>query len=145
MAGDGDRGAHDGDDGLFEVGGGHRGAKEGERVDAARGRVDQAGVVVLPAGLVLLRAAVVVHGEQDRSVLGGPGAQVDCGLAAVGADFEERVSGARSAGPASGLVEGQALGLGHEPDGLAGDGPQVLVHRFLRRSVRRRVITNGLC
>ena len=64
-----------------------------------------AGVVVLPAGLVLLRAAVVVDGEDRAADLAGGGAEVDRGLAAVGADLERRavrepLAGDRGAGAA---------------------------------------------
>ena len=70
------------------------------------------GVVVLPAGLVLLRAAVVVDGEDGPAHLAGRGAEVDRGLAAVGADLERRAVREPLAGPA---VQQQPLVLGHEP------------------------------
>ena len=74
-----------------------RAAEHRQRVHHAQLRVDQAGVVVLPAGLVLLRAAVVVEGEHHAAGRPRRGAEVDRGLAAVGADLERRAR--RRGGP----------------------------------------------
>jgi len=80
----------DGDDRILQVGAEDRPPEVGQGVHQAGLGVHQVGLVVLPARLVLLRAAVVVHREQHGAGLGRRGAEVDRGLAAVGADLEER-------------------------------------------------------
>ena len=89
------------------------------------------GVVVLPPGLVLLRAAVVVDGEDGAADLAGGGAEVDRGLAAVGADLERRAVRQPLAGVA---VQQQALVLGHEALRVAGVLEQVVTHHGVHAS-----------
>ena len=105
------RPADDRDDLVLEPGARDRAAEDRQRVHQPELGVDEGGVVVLPAGLVLLRAAVVVDGEDRAADLAGRRAEVDRGLAAVGADLERRAVGESLAGVA---VQQQPLVLGHE-------------------------------
>ena len=111
------RPADDRDDLVLEPGAGEGAAEDRQGVHQPELGVDQRRVVVLPAGLVLLRAAVVVDGEDGAAHLAGRRAEVDRGLAAVGADLERRPVGQPLAGVA---VQQQALVVGHEA--LRGQG-----------------------
>ena len=82
-------------------------------------------VVVLPPGLVLLRPAVVVDGEQHGAARPSGGAEVDRRLAAVRADLEQRPD---AAAVEPGVVQREALVVGHEPDRGAGVLQQHRVH-----------------
>src|SRR3546814_18507768 len=67
----------------------------------------------------------MVHGEEDAADLAGCCADIDRGLAAIGADLE--------AGPGAELVardavQEEALVLGHEPLGGAGAGTPLSRH-----------------
>ena len=86
--------------------------------------------MVLPARLVLLGAVVVVDGEQQHPGIGGGRAEVHARLAAVGADLEQRQPGAGRLG--TGALEGEALVVGHEPDGVARHLQPPLVHSRVR-------------
>jgi hypothetical protein len=117
--------AHDHDHALLQAGGGQGGAQARQRVQAAGGRVDQVGVVVLPAGLVFLGTAVVVDGDHHLARGTGRGGEVDGGLAAVGADLQDRA--ARRV-PGGGIEQGEALGGRHEAGDGFGGTQQVRVH-----------------
>ena len=82
-------------------------------------------VVVLPAGLVFLGAAVVVDGDDQLAGGAGRGGEVNGGLAAVGADLQDR---ADRRVPGGGVEQGEALGGGHEAGGGFGGAQQVRVH-----------------
>ena len=127
------RPADDGDHLVLEAGGRDGAAEDGQRVHQPELGVDQRRVVVLPAGLVLLRAAVVVDGEDRAAGLARGRAEVDRGLAAVGADLQHRAraGAARSAD----AVQQQPLVLGHEPLRGAGVLEQVGGHLRHARSL----------
>jgi hypothetical protein len=127
--------ADDRDDDRLQARTGEGAAERGQRVDAAV-RAQEAGVEVLLAGLLLLRPPVVVDREEDGAAGAGRGAEVDGGLAAVGADLQQR---AQAGGPQGGLVEGEALGLGHEAERGPRRPPEVVVHRTRDGHQRRSV------
>jgi hypothetical protein len=118
--------ADDRDHLVLQARGGDRGAEDRQRVHLAEAGVDQLRVVVLPSRLDLLRAPVVVDGDDHGPGLPGRRAEVDGGLAAVGADLADGT--ARAVIPGH-LEQGQALLRRHETLGVLGGSQQLRRHR----------------
>jgi len=126
VSGNGGRLTDHRDHAVLQAGQGERAPEDGQGVHQAELRVHQRRVVVLPACLVLLGAAVMVQREHDAVSLARGGAEVDRGLAAVGADLEDRPG--REPFP-RGAVQQEALLVGHEPLRRQGVRVQVGRHR----------------
>ena len=109
--------SHDGDDNVLELRLLDRAPEPWQCVHATSARIDEARVVVLPPCLVLLGATMVVDGVQHCVAFARRGAEVDRGLAAVGADLEQWTA---PAAPQSGVVQREPFVVGHEPDRGAG-------------------------
>lgn len=116
---------------VLQPGAGDGAPELAQRVQLADLRVHQGRVVVLPAGLVLLGATVVVDRDDPPSGAAGRRAEVDRGLAAVGADLH-RQPGAQVL--QRGLVERLPLVGGHEAGGLLGQLAQLRRDRGVLRS-----------
>ena len=88
------------------------------------------GVVVLPPRLVLLRAAMVIDREEHcgRIELMACSAEIHGGLAAVGADLEQREARVGACGFDRGVVKRKPFVDGHEAPRRFGDRPQPGVH-----------------
>lgn len=81
---------HNRDHGPFQASFAYGFPEKRERINSICLCVPNVGIEVLPARLILFRAAMVIDREQQLAGVRTSRAHIDCGLAAISADFETR-------------------------------------------------------